>query len=315
MLRNKIRAERKIQLEGGNGVGPARVPKSAEQRRKGGRNRDNLIDDLVIEGKVPKAPHSCELKLVVYCIACDRMVVGRDATRIRSHAKECDVCFVLLATVYLTRVLKIKISLQELAEHFPVLYRRLTKELVDRAHSTKLEKLSSGSELGADSQSTMVTDLETIEEAMDEPKAQRVGILAYMNPAKMSDKQMLKVELLMFQMFICCALPWALMDNEFFANFVLALAPTFILPDRSSFFPKLLAQEIAVWGKNFEAFLKGKAHLTLSLDGWSTRAKEEVYTFHTTTPKRRSFFTDGHVFRGVSVTGDALLSVAIKVSV
>jgi len=100
VLRDKIRAERKIQLEGGNGVGPARVPKSAEQRRKGGRNRDNLVDDLVIEGKVPKTPRSHELKLVVYCIACDRMVVGRDAVRIRSHAKECDVCFVL-STSYL----------------------------------------------------------------------------------------------------------------------------------------------------------------------------------------------------------------------
>jgi len=211
-------------------------------------------------------------------------------------------------------VLKIKI-LQELAEHFPALYRRVTKELVDRAHSTKLEKLSSGSELGTDSPSTMAMDSEDIKEATDELKAKRAGILTYMNPAKMSNKQTLKVELLMFQMFICCALPWALLDSEFFANFVLALAPNFVLPDRSSYFPKLLAQEIAVWGKNFEGFLKGKAHLTLSLDGWSTRAKEEVYTFHTTTPKRRSFFTDGHVFRGISVTGDALLSVAIKVSV
>lgn len=135
-----------------------------------------------------------------------------------------------------------------------------------------------------------------------------------MNPAKLSENQKIKIELLMFQMFLCCALPWALMDNEFFANFVLALAPNFVIPDRSSFFPKHLAQEIAVWGEKFKCFLKGKVHLTLSLDGWSTRAKEEVYTFHTTTPKRRSFFTDGHVFRGVSVTADALLTVAVKVS-
>ena len=30
-VRNKIRAERKIQFEGGDGVGPARVPKSYEE--------------------------------------------------------------------------------------------------------------------------------------------------------------------------------------------------------------------------------------------------------------------------------------------
>jgi hypothetical protein len=104
VLRNNIRAERKIQLEGGNGVGPARVPKSAEERRRGGRARDNLVDDLIIESRAPKPPpHSHESRLVVYCIGCDKMVVGRDAQRIRNHGKDCDV---LLATFYITRELK-----------------------------------------------------------------------------------------------------------------------------------------------------------------------------------------------------------------
>lgn len=103
------------------------------------------------------------------------------------------------------------------------------------------------------------------------------------------------------------------MNSEFFVTFVLALAPAFVVPDRSSFFPKHLAQEVSAWGSAFKTFLKDKSHLTLSFDGWSTRARDEIYTFHTTTPKRRSFFTDGHVFKGVSVTGEALLGVIIKV--
>ena len=105
------------------------------------------------------------------------------------------------------------------------------------------------------------------------------------------------------------------MDSQFFTDFILALAPNFIVPDRSSFFPKHLAQEVAVWGENFKAFLEGRSHLTMSLDGWSTRAKDEVYTVHTTTPKRRSFFMDGHVFKGISVTGDALKDVLIRVRI
>jgi hypothetical protein len=91
------------------------------------------------------------------------------------------------------------------------------------------------------------------------------------------------------------------------------LCPAFIVPDRSSFFPKHLAQEVAAWGEAFKKFLENYHHLTLSLDGWSTHARDELYTFHTTTPKRRSFFTDGHVFKGVSVTGEALLGVIVKV--
>ncbi|KIM40874.1 hypothetical protein M413DRAFT_155058 [Hebeloma cylindrosporum] len=210
------------------------------------------------------------------------MSVGRDTGRIRTHAKDCD----------------------KLAEDFPVLHRRVMKVLAGNSHSRKLDKLSAGPEQNS----------ADVEQEKEGPKAQHGSILTYMNPAKISNDKKVKIELLMFQMFLCCALPWALLDSEFFANFVLALAPNFVIPDRSSFFTKHLSQEIAVWGEDFKEFLKGKVHLTLSLDGWSTRAKEEIYTFHTTTQRRRSFFTDGHVFRGVSVTGDALLHVAVKVS-
>ena len=68
-----------------------------------------------------------------------------------------------------------------------------------------------------------------------------------------------------------------------------------------------------MWGEKFKAFLEWRSHLTMSLDGWSTKAKDEIYTVHTTTPKRRSFFTDRHVFKGISVTGDALKDVLICV--
>jgi len=137
--------------------------------------------------------------------------------------------------------------------------------------------------------------------------------MTYMNPAKITDQQKVRIEWLMFRMFICCALPWALMDSEFFIAFVLGLAPNFVVPDRSSFFPKHLAQEVAYWGEGFKKFIENHSHLTISLDGWSTRTRDELYTFHTTTPKRRSFFTDGHVFKGESVTGSVLLGVIDKV--
>ncbi|KAF8798696.1 hypothetical protein BYT27DRAFT_7037518, partial [Phlegmacium glaucopus] len=213
---------------------------------------------------------------------------GRDPNRIKSHAKNCN----------------------KLAVNFPTLHKSVTKALVEHAHSTKLENVStrlSQSKRSATSEGTTEGASEEISSTATP------GILTYMNPAKISEQQKIKIELLMFRMFICCALPWALMDSQFFTDFILALAPNFIVPDRSAFFPKHLAQEVAVWGEKFKLFLEGKSHLTMSLDGWSTRAKDEIYTVHTTTPKRRSFFTDGHVFKGISVTGDALKDVLIRV--
>lgn len=178
------------------------------------------------------------------------------------------------------------------------------KNLAGRAHSTKLGKLEKVLNPSPDievdnTESTPVTPAGTLRD--------------YMGPAKLTESQKVHIEWVMFRMFICCALPWALLNSEYFIAFVLVLCPAFIIPDRSSFFPKHLAQEVAAWGEAFKKFLENYHHLTLSLDGWSTRACDELYTFHMTTPKHRSFFTDGHVFKGVSVTGEALLGVIVKV--
>lgn len=120
-----------------------------------------------------------------------------------------------------------------------------------RAHSTKLEKntTTTGTKETSDSEDTQA-------QAGIPPKTS-TGILAYMNPAKISEQHKIKIEWLMFRMFICCALPWALMDSRFFIDFIHALAPNFTVPDRSAFFPKHLAQEVAVWGENSRCFLMG----------------------------------------------------------
>lgn len=177
-------------------------------------------------------------------------------------------------------------------------------ELAGKAHSTKLDG-KAGSQDSDSKPASTSTPPTNVSQSV---------IHTYMNPAKITENQRLNIELNMFKMFICCALPWALMDSQFFVDFVLALAPNFNIPDRSAFFPKHLSQEVAAWTKKFQEFLEGKKHLTFSLDGWSTRAKDEIYTFHTTTPKRRSFFTDGHIFNGISVTGQALAEVIDHVS-
>ncbi|KAJ7093057.1 ribonuclease H-like domain-containing protein [Mycena epipterygia] len=61
-----------------------------------------------------------------------------------------------------------------------------------------------------------------------------------------------------------------------------------------------------------QTFLAPRFYLTLSFDGWSSHAHDEIYTFHTTLPSRWSFLTAGHVFKGVSVTAAALFDVVEK---
>ena len=87
-----MRAERKLRLEGGNGVGPARQSEQRKQTRhpNGGRERDELVDDLVLESDEPKPGQ--ESRHVVYCIGCDKRAVGRNPTRIGDHGSDCQVC-------------------------------------------------------------------------------------------------------------------------------------------------------------------------------------------------------------------------------
>ena len=47
--RDQLRADLKLRLDGGNSIGPARQPKSAEDRKKGGKPQDGLVDDFVFE--------------------------------------------------------------------------------------------------------------------------------------------------------------------------------------------------------------------------------------------------------------------------
>ena len=142
------------------------------------------------------------------------------------------------------RVLNFNKTFQRLAIDFPGLYQRVTQALVQRAHTTKLEKTPALSQAKtADNTSESVAGMESKEIS----KKATPNLFTYMNPAKITEQQRIKIEWLMFRMFICCALPWMLMNNQFFIEFVLALAPNFSIPDRSAFFPKHLAQEVAVW--------------------------------------------------------------------
>jgi hypothetical protein len=90
-LIDKIRAERKLALDGGVSVGPARQPKSNEARKAGpGKPRDMLVDSLVVGVEEPKKLGG-ERRQVVYCIGCKKRTEGRDPNRIKQHGKDCTV--------------------------------------------------------------------------------------------------------------------------------------------------------------------------------------------------------------------------------
>ncbi|KAJ7454886.1 hypothetical protein FB451DRAFT_1184716 [Mycena latifolia] len=115
---------------------------------------------------------------------------------------------------------------------------------------------------------------------------------------KMTSVRQTTIDYFLLLMIICCALAFSLLDNGFFIDFCLALCPTYAVPDHSSFFTKHIAAELEYVINQLKIFLAQFIHLTLSFDGWSSKAGDKIYTVHVTMPTHMLFLVAGLVMTG-----------------
>ncbi|CAK5284615.1 unnamed protein product [Mycena citricolor] len=301
----QIRAQRILDLEGAapeGETGPSRT-KNAEKKRAGAP-RDTLVDDLVIEEV--EILDNGKKKTWTYCIACDDDPTPfRNPGRSRKHALDCKM----------------------LSKLFPKLYQRVCEDNASRAKGN-LPSVRTKKKQAAASPVTAATPMELdldseISADEDEPsndnatpessgsaESKKGTIMEYFEPVKMTPARQAAIDLALFQLVICAALPFSFVENPWLINLLSVLVPNYITPERSAFFTRQITEQISAFNVTLKAFLLNRFYLTLSLDGWSSRRQDEIYTFHTTLPSRRSIFTLGHVFNGVAVTAEALLAVA-----
>ncbi|CAK5263387.1 unnamed protein product, partial [Mycena citricolor] len=292
-----IRAQRILEIEGAaleGSVGPARTPK-----KRPGRPRNELADLLVITemGTSKTGKDRAE----TYCIACGDHEKWRNNMRIRKHAAlECT----------------------ELSKYFPTLYQQVQEEHNEKANGKgPLPKVrtkqkiaavspipapgagtsvppSSASELMAvddvtDAESVKILDTaegSVVDEEEDVP-LKKGTLREYFTPIKMTETRQAAIDLALFQLVICAALPFAFVENPWLVNLLLIAVPNYVTPERTAFFTAQLTNQMTAFKTALAAFLVGRCYMTLSLDGWSSRGNDEIYTFHTTLPSRRSIFT------------------------
>lgn len=270
-------------------VGPVRHAKSIYARRieklrnaakgKNGRKRDFLADECVITGtaSVSRKDGTTKEDNCTWCIACTKKTAGHDPVRIKTHAHQCQVgpCKFILDSVL--------IPLQTLQAKYHDLWVLVDHERGGSSLSTALEEGNSNA-------------LPAVRKAVETPASQAVpnpavstpgasqSIREYFAPTKITRERQAQIDLLLFKLIICCAIPFSLLGSPFFIEFVLALAPNYKVPERSAFFARHITSEVAAVGQKLKAFLSTKTHMTFSLDGWSTRHKDEIYTCHSTIP-------------------------------
>ncbi|QRW15693.1 hypothetical protein RhiXN_03694 [Rhizoctonia solani] len=133
--------------------------------------------------------------------------------------------------------------------------------------------------------------------------------------ASSSGRKQLKAQLDFDILRLVCAAgtPPTIVDREEFRAVIEHLNPRYTPVSSSTLVDALIPAEAALVLEKATALLKKESNLTLTLDGGSTRRSCSVYTFHVSTPSRRSFLMRGEDVSLESHTGEHIASLAKQI--
>lgn len=87
----------------------------------------------------------------------------------------------------------------------------------------------------------------------------------YKSNDPISDERQAQINQILLRAFICCGIPWAVIDNPFFRDLLTALEPGYIPPSRKTLSERILNEEAAKIDIRTQNHLKKAENLTLSM--------------------------------------------------
>ncbi|GBB96737.1 hypothetical protein RclHR1_28190002, partial [Rhizophagus clarus] len=87
------------------------------------------------------------------------------------------------------------------------------------------------------------------------------------------------IDVAFIKAFVCCDLPWHLIDHLFFIELLRQLWPNYNLPDRKTLINTLLTEEILQVSVKCYKLLDKEDYLTLALDGWTSPSGKSLWNF------------------------------------
>ena len=91
------------------------------------------------------------------------------------------------------------------------------------------------------------------------------------------------------KLFVCCGIPFHLVQHPFFVDFVKILCPAYILPSRQQLSSNMLNSEISHIQLKIDAILEKETCMTLGLDGWTSPVGQSFYAFIITTQSGKEY--------------------------
>jgi len=91
------------------------------------------------------------------------------------------------------------------------------------------------------------------------------------------------------KMFVCCNLPFALIEHPFFVEFIKNLRATYNLPSRWILSETLIIQEVSRINLKVSKIINEENDLTISFDGWTNSTGQSIYDYCLITEERDEY--------------------------
>jgi hypothetical protein len=115
------------------------------------------------------------------------------------------------------------------------------------------------------------------------------------------------------KMFVCCNLPFALIEHPFFVEFIKTLRTTYNLPSRWILSETLIIQEVSRISLKINRIINEESNLTIAFDGWTNSTGKSVYDFCLITEERKEYLWCTKDYSDVSHTGEFFGDELIKI--
>src|SRR5688572_6274251 len=115
------------------------------------------------------------------------------------------------------------------------------------------------------------------------------------------------------RLFVCCGIPFSIVSNPFFIDFVKSLCPAYELPNRVTFAGSWVNQELATVATIIYDEAQSSTNITLGIDGWAGPNGQSIYAFILILPTGKEYIHSLKDFSLYSHTADFISKEILKV--
>ena len=115
------------------------------------------------------------------------------------------------------------------------------------------------------------------------------------------------------RLFVCCGIPFSIVSNPFFIDFVKSLCPAYELPNRITFAGSWVNQELATVTTIIYDETQSSTNITLGIDGWAGPNGQSIYAFILILPSGKEYIHSLKDFSLYSHTADFMSTEILKV--